>query len=326
MLQLNFLFQIGNIKYLEEKFYKSKGAMTTKIMERRREDLRDQMMELSAGSQQVVQDPTTQAEMAARQRRTAEREGRRRRRVQSRLSQLGAKANASHNDGLSSDDEMSTADQAEVSKARQDISAQARQVLGDVVEDFATLDGVMGRFEAWKKEDPDSYNDAFVSMCMPKVFSPLVRLQMLFWNPFAEHNDIDQQEWYKTLSTYSYSGSESEEVLKADADRHLVSLLVEKVVLPKVSATISSSYDPLSTSQTMKLTSLLTKFVSEYPTLSGESKQMRELLTSAKDRLKSTVDLDMYIPIGYAKQYKKNKFFALRGDLRIIFSKFQNHG
>ena len=33
---------MGNIKYLEEKFYKSKSAITAKLMERRREDVRDQ--------------------------------------------------------------------------------------------------------------------------------------------------------------------------------------------------------------------------------------------------------------------------------------------
>merc|ERR1719322_2209133 len=74
--------KMGNIKYLEEKFYKSKSAITAKLMERRREDVRDQMMDLSAkqqpgggGGAAIVQvDPATQAEVAARQRRAAERE------------------------------------------------------------------------------------------------------------------------------------------------------------------------------------------------------------------------------------------------------------
>ena len=81
-------FQMSNIKYLEEKFYKSKSAMTAKLMERRREDVRDQMMDLSskAGTAAIVQvDPATQAEVAKRQRRAAEREGRRRRRLQVRV-------------------------------------------------------------------------------------------------------------------------------------------------------------------------------------------------------------------------------------------------
>lgn len=57
--------------------------------------------------------------------------------------------------------------------------------MSDVVDDFSTLEGVMSRFDAWKSEDPDSYNDAYVSLCLPKIFSPLVRLQLLFWNPYA---------------------------------------------------------------------------------------------------------------------------------------------
>ena len=52
---------------------------------------------------------------------------------------------------------------------RQEVSTQARQILGDVVEDFATVEGVMERFEQWKEEDGASYNDAYVSLCLPKV-------------------------------------------------------------------------------------------------------------------------------------------------------------
>ena len=54
-------------------------------------------------------------------------------------------------------------------KVRQEVSTQARQILGDVVEDFATVEGVMERFEQWKEEDGASYNDAYVSLCLPKV-------------------------------------------------------------------------------------------------------------------------------------------------------------
>ena len=57
--------------------------------------------------------------------------------------------------------------------------------MADVVEDFSTLEGVKQRFEAWKQEDPESYTDAFVSLCLPRIVSPLVRLQLLFWNPLT---------------------------------------------------------------------------------------------------------------------------------------------
>jgi GC-rich sequence DNA-binding factor len=257
----------------------------------------------SKGGQQIIQDPSSQADQAARQRRAAEREGRRRRRLQTRTAAAAVKKQQTpHNDGISSDDELPTSDAAEMGRARQEVSSQARQVLSDVVEDFSTIEGVMERFEAWKEDNPDSYNDAFVSVCLPKIFAPLLRLQMLFWTPFAEHNDVRQQEWYKSLSTFGFRGSETEAGLGADQDRNLVSLLVEKVVLPKMTSVTAASYDPLSTTQTLRVTRLIEKFRAEYPTLAGGSKQVRELLTTVKDKIKACVDQDMYIPIGYAKQ------------------------
>ena len=70
---------------------KSKAQITDKLMERRREDVRDQMIELSSkppglggpGGLGGVGADAGVAE-AARQRRSAEREGRRRRRQQAR--------------------------------------------------------------------------------------------------------------------------------------------------------------------------------------------------------------------------------------------------
>ena len=117
-----------------------------------------------------------------------------------------------------------------------------------------------------------------------------------------EKNGIDQMEWHRSLSTYSWSPKETESSLSADPDRRLVSIVVEKVVLPKVTGLVKVAYDPLSTSQTSRLTGLLKSFVSEYPTLRGDSRQVRELLTAARDRIKECIDNDPYIPIGYGKQ------------------------
>ena len=41
-------------------------------------------------------------------------------------------------------------------------------------------------------------------------------------------------EWFKTLTTFSYKDEESEEKLTTDADRKLVPMAIEKVVMPKV--------------------------------------------------------------------------------------------
>ena len=129
---------------MEDKYIKSKAEVVKKITERRREDVRDQMMELSLASAKPPLTIMTQEEIIAeesRQRRAAEREGRRRRRQQSRKIVAVVSGGSKHADGMSSDDEMSTTDSAHAAKIRSDVENQARQVMSDVVDDFATLDG-----------------------------------------------------------------------------------------------------------------------------------------------------------------------------------------
>ena len=109
-------------------------------------------------------------------------------------------------------------------------------------------------------------------------------------------------EWHRALSTFHWSSSETEAELSSDPDRRLVSTTVEKVLLPKVTGLVRVAYDPLSTSQTTALTGLLGGLVTEYPTIRGDSRQVRELLAAARDRIKGSIDNDPYIPIGYAKQ------------------------
>ena len=54
------------------------------------------------------------------------------------------------------------------------------------------------------------------------------------------------------MSTFGYLPAESEDSLASDPDRRLMSLIVEKVVLPKITAVVNCSYDPLSTTQTLR--------------------------------------------------------------------------
>ena len=66
--------QLMTIKYLEDKFYRSKNDITTKLIERRREDVRDQMKELSNSKPQLLMNQEETIQDEARQRRSAERE------------------------------------------------------------------------------------------------------------------------------------------------------------------------------------------------------------------------------------------------------------
>lgn len=53
----------------------------------------------------------------------------------------------------------------------------------DVVEDFHSLDYIKSHFEVWRREYGECYREAFIGLCLPKLFNPLVRLQLMTWNP-----------------------------------------------------------------------------------------------------------------------------------------------
>ena len=61
----------------------------------------------------------------------------------------------------------------------------SNEVWSDVVEEFYKLDIIKGRFEEWKRNQGDSYQNAFISFCLPGLFAPFVRLQMIGWSPFV---------------------------------------------------------------------------------------------------------------------------------------------
>ena len=133
--------------------------------------------------------------------------------------------------------------------------------------------------------------------------------------------------WYKTVATYAdciksdatdstlaitangessnskcISDEDKKKVIKSDPDIKLLSSVIEKVVIVRITNFVRAAYDPLSTTQTLKLTGLLEGFIDIYPTVTGESRQVRELLEVVKEKLKNAIDNDVYIPVGYPKQ------------------------
>lgn len=74
------------------------------------------------------------------------------------------------------------------------IELDARLVFSDVVDEFCSIRGVASRFESWRNTDAVAYREAYVSLCLPKVLGPLVRLKMLLWNPLQVNSAITNVE------------------------------------------------------------------------------------------------------------------------------------
>ena len=64
------------------------------------------------------------------------------------------------------------------------IREDCSRLFEDVVEDFCDTDIVKGKFESWKQKYRDTYQEAYIGLCLPKLFTPLVRLKLVDWIPF----------------------------------------------------------------------------------------------------------------------------------------------
>lgn len=51
------------------------------------------------------------------------------------------------------------------------------------MEEYCTVRGILSKFELWRETDIDAYTEAYVSLCIPKIISPIIRLQLIGWNP-----------------------------------------------------------------------------------------------------------------------------------------------
>ncbi|KAG7267358.1 hypothetical protein CRUP_030957 [Coryphaenoides rupestris] len=171
----------------------------------------------------------------ARQRRIAEREARR----------------AEHREGLSSDDEETSTDVTSFDMERDRIVRECKKGFEDVVEEFHSLDCIKAHFEVWRRDYAQCYREAYIGLCLPKLFNPLVRLQLITWSPLeAECANFEYMLWFESLLFY---GCEEQ-------------VLVEQV------------WDPLSSSQTTRLVGFVRRLVKSYPTVLHGDNHYTELL------------------------------------------------
>ncbi|EEB13700.1 predicted protein [Pediculus humanus corporis] len=289
---------------LEEKANDLWTERSEYFAERRRQDVRDQADEMSP----FAKNPAgglrwSKEEEEAKSRRAAEREGRRTRRRRTReLKSLSS----SHIDGMSSDDELTESELTAFKLKLDGINRLGEGLLADVEDDFGTIDGVACRLELWRKFDLISYTEAYASLCLPKLLGPLVRFNTLTWNPIlGDVIDLECTRWWGRLLLYGMREKETCESLANDPDVLLVPLIIERVIIPKLTQLIKCSWDPMSSSQTLRLVGLLGKYVNETPTLGPKSRHLEALLQGIVDKLKSAVDNDVFIPINL-KMYDGN--------------------
>lgn len=279
------------ISALEEKYLSVVTKYSKKLIERRRQDVRDQAKEIA--DIKTVKKSVDDEEHV---RRAAEREGRRnrRRRAREKLSM-----NETHNEGMSSDEEVPDIESTQYKESMAQIKSEAELIFDDVSDEFCDLSLILQKLDEWKKKDLNAYKDAYVNLCLPKIISIFIRWKTIMWNPFINENyeDFDKMDFYHPMALYGKIDNETEEMLKNDPDIFLIPTVVEKVILPKLNKIIEGCFDPLSTTQTLRLVKLLNQLSNDYPSLRINSKNVQAMFTIITDRMKLALDNDVFIPI-----------------------------
>lgn len=293
---------------LEAAMHQLLRQRASRLVQRRQDDIKDESAEFASLSSKAVVAPILGRDRAVqqehcRQRRIAEREARRTRRRQAR-EQNGKRAE--HREGLSSDDEEMTTDITSFHMEKDRIIKECKKIFEDVLDDFNSLDCIKSHFEVWRREYGDCYREAFIGLCLPKLFNPLVRLQLIAWNPLqAECDNFEYMLWFESLLFYGFE--EDSTLQKGDADISLLPAIVEKVILSKLTVLVEQVWDPLSSSQTSRLVTILQRLMKDYPTvLHGENKYTQELLKAIVLRNRRSIDEDLYLPL-YPKNVMDNK-------------------
>ncbi|XVF26421.1 hypothetical protein REPUB_Repub14bG0015000 [Reevesia pubescens] len=166
----------------------------------------------------------------------------------------------------------------------------ADEIFSDASEEYSQLSVVKEKFEKWKKDYSSSYRDAYMSLSMPAIFSPYVRLELLKWDPLHGDEDFSDMKWHNLL--FSYGFPEDGNFAPDDADANLVPALVEKVALPVLDHEISHCWDMLSTQETTNAVSA-TSLIIDYVPASSEA--LAELLVTIHSRLSDAV-ADIMVP------------------------------
>ncbi|OQR73752.1 GC-rich sequence DNA-binding factor 1-like [Tropilaelaps mercedesae] len=265
------------INALEGRLLSALAQRAENRMLRRRQDVRDQAEELRPGA--IID--------TAAKKRAREREGRRVRRKTTRQSAGAAK----HNEGMSSDDEEGETERRQLASHREQVLADGSHVFDDVNDDFSQLKVMLTQFEEWKMYFNESYQEAYIPICVLKLVVPFVRLEMLAWNPLENPEAIEKCEWYKELLFF---GQKIED--KDESDLNIIPKVVERAILPKLSQYVERVWDPMSASETRNLVRCVRKLADDYP-FGRKSKPLATLLSKVFAKLQTALQEDIFIPL-----------------------------
>uniref|UniRef100_A0A914YYG9 GCF C-terminal domain-containing protein n=1 Tax=Panagrolaimus superbus TaxID=310955 RepID=A0A914YYG9_9BILA len=288
--------KIDTINDVENRIFSMWKSRSEKIMKRRRADIQDQYQRCYAAALGRTYQPSSdvmQRETNCNGRRASRRNQREKAGIQDR-----------HHDGLSSDEEEPESQKFEYQRTIADGLELAADVFHDASEDYTDIGNIMSRFVDWILVDQKSFDDAYVSLCLPKLLSPFIRLELLDWDPLKDvSKPLHYYSWYQALLQVGTNkvGFDLENATIVG----LIPAIIEKLFIPRLTKIINEQWDPFSLAQTRNLTYFISLLIEETPTLTAETKSIKNLLKAIMSKFKSAINEDTFVPL-YAKEALQN--------------------
>ncbi|KAK5935119.1 hypothetical protein CgunFtcFv8_020507 [Champsocephalus gunnari] len=202
---------------------------------------------------------------------------------------------------LPEDTQPSAEEEEQLQKKIADILLRSQVVFSDVQDDFSSVKKILSRFEEWRGSYSDSYHNAYISLCLPKLLNPIIRHQLLPWNPLkSDSGDFENFPWFAAVETFCH-GHGHEEL--ENTDRQTLSNVIEKTVIPKLTGYVELVWDPMSRQQSVCVSDVCHRLKEDYSIFEGEqSKPVKAFREAVISKLRSCVDDDVFIPL-YPKTF-----------------------
>lgn len=145
-----------------------------------------------------------------------------------------------------------SSERTKFAEAKKCLLDEAVALLSDTTDEYKTVGNVLKPFSQWKCNPATaaSYRQAYCSMVMPMLLAPLVRYEMLFWDPLSQQQqqqNLSDMQWVKSVMKFSAETTLDGEM---DPDTELTRALVNSSVLPKLKeAILNGDWSPFSKDQ-----------------------------------------------------------------------------
>jgi len=175
-------------------------------------------------------------------------------------------------------------------------------VFEDVEEKYKNSENVIKFFENWRNKSSSSYVQCYGADCLGKILPIFINFEFILrdFDPFKSGKGDSEDDFltkifetktFKQICNYSTSKNSTRNV-----DKNLLNVVSTRVILPYLSSFIEYSFDPLSSSKTNKIISIL-KDLCFLPCLRQKNgKQMVELVKQICEKFDEAVEKDGFIP------------------------------